>query len=256
MFRLGRNPRKYDPRIPHLSALMGGRLLTISPPPPSVDWSANMPQDFGVMRNDSLGCCIISAFYHSRQIWSFNTESEITDPDSDVISLYEKSCGYNPDDPHSDQGGNEQDVLNYLVNTGAPVGDGSAVDKLIAFVEVDVRNITDIKTVINECGVCYIGINMPQALMDNVTPVWGYNKGDDTTSAGGHAVILCGYNADGPFLISWGSKYQMTWSFFSQYVDEAYALADNIWFESNGNTLLGLNRTSLETLMVGIKESQ
>ena len=81
-----------------------------------------MPADFGVMLNDQLGCCTIAAYFHARQVWSFNAGGmEITNPDSDVLFGYQKICGYDPSNPTTDQGGNEQDVLTYLLNTGPPV---------------------------------------------------------------------------------------------------------------------------------------
>jgi hypothetical protein len=254
MFKLGRHPRKFNPRIPHLSSLMGGKILTIAQPPAAVDYSNKMTFPAGVFMNDTIGDCTAAAFYHARQVFSSQTGNEITDPTYDVLALYELSTGYVPTDPSTDNGGDEQAVLTYILNNGAPIGDGSSVDKLIAFVEVDVCNQDDIKTVINECGVCYIGVNMPQTLMDGMEPLWDYQTGDDTTSAGGHAVVLVGYDATGPFLISWGNKYQMTWAFFAQYVEEAYALIDNLWFNTAGGTVLGMTKQTLEALMEGIKE--
>ena len=41
--KLGRLARSYDPRIPHLSALVAGK--TIAPPPPACDWTEKMPKN-------------------------------------------------------------------------------------------------------------------------------------------------------------------------------------------------------------------
>ena len=52
-FKLGRLARGHNPAIPHLSALVAGQ--TLPPPPPSVDYTAQMPANLGMMMNDTLG---------------------------------------------------------------------------------------------------------------------------------------------------------------------------------------------------------
>jgi hypothetical protein len=44
----------------------------------------------------------------------------------------------------------------------------------------------------------------------------------------------------------------MTWSFFAAYVDEVYAIADNLWIESGGSTPGGLTLPELEAQMQAI----
>jgi hypothetical protein len=70
-------------------------------------------QDWGMMLNDRLGCCTISAVGHAVQTWTANALGrELTVPDSSILEYYEKWDGYNPADPATDQGGVEIDVLN------------------------------------------------------------------------------------------------------------------------------------------------
>ncbi len=124
-FKLGRTARAYDPRIPHMSALLAGKALPA--PPPSVDFTKGMPDNLGMMLNDTLGDCTCAAVYHAIQVWTFNAskgKSIDTEPDSDVKRLYELACGYNPNTPGEGPGGNEQRVLKYLLRKGAPLGKG------------------------------------------------------------------------------------------------------------------------------------
>jgi hypothetical protein len=245
--RLGRQPRTYNPSIPHMSALMAGRQL--APAPIECDYTKGMPDDLGFMLNDQLGDCTCAAYFHARQIWSYNaTGTEITNSDSDVLGLYEKACAYDPSNPTTDQGGNEQDVLTYLLNTGAP-----DCSKILAFVEVDPRNMDDVKRAIYENGCAYIGINLPQsALSADNTVAWDVIPND--TIAGGHAVILVGYDLDGFDLISWGKRYRCTNAFMAQYCEESYAIADPLWIAKTGKTPLGMSITELENLMVALKD--
>lgn len=259
-YKLGRLQRTYDARIPHLSALVAGQ--TLPAPPTAVDYTKGMPANLGMMRNDTLGDCTCAAVYHAIQVWTFNaggrkTSSMVTQPDSDVEKLYVLACGYNPRVPGEGPGGNEQHVLTYLLNQGAPIGPkGAARQKITAFVEVDQRNTDDVKRTINDCGLAYIGFNVPQSIQPPNAPppaVWEYVP-DQSNILGGHAVILAGYDANGARVISWGQYYTMTWDFFARFVDEVYAIADSEWIDSGGKTPGGLTLEELEVQMQALKE--
>jgi hypothetical protein len=254
--RLGRLHRAYNPRVPHMSALLAGQAPAA--PPPQIDWTAKMPKELGVMRNDVLGDCTCAAYYHARQVWSFNTGGNmITEPDPDVVKLYVLACGYNPKVAGEGPGGNEQHVLTYLLNKGAPTGpSGAPRDKIAAFVEVDPRNTDDVKRTIADCGVAYIGFNVPESVMPAGSPppeVWTVDPAHNKI-VGGHAVVLAGYDANGARVISWGQYYTMTWDFFATYVDEVYAIADNTWIDTKGTTPGGFTLDQLEQQMQGLKE--
>lgn len=250
----GRHPRAHNPGVPHMSAL---KSLRTSMPviPASVDHTAGMPSEFGMMLNDTLGDCTCAAFYHARQVWTkMGGGREITDPDKDVLDLYMGACGYRPGHPETDQGGNEQHVLTYLHNVGALTGSvGKVRDRILAFFEVDHHIHDDVKLAILEAGVLYIGFNVPSLLDDpNCPDVWDVVPGK-TDITGGHAVVLTGYDTQGVSLISWGQKYKMTWAFFDKFVDEAYAIVDKNWFMATGKTPLGLTVQQLEQQMAALR---
>jgi hypothetical protein len=251
-YKFGRKRRTFNSRIPHYSALLNIRRGALLPVPDQVDYTKGMPVDFGMMANDRLGICTCAAYYHARQVWTFNAQGvEITEPDRDVIKLYEEACHYNPLLFWTDAGGVEQDVLQYLLDKGAPIGDGSTRVKILAFAEVDFRNIDDVKRTIFECGVAYIGFAVPSNL-DPESSVWDYDPSATLTNEG-HAVVLVGFEAGMFKLISWGRLYQMTEAFFSQYVDECYAIADPAFIESAGLTPAGLTLQELEEQMQAMR---
>ena len=257
-FRLGRTPRAFDPRIPHMSALLAAKQLP--PPPASVDYSKGMPQDLGMMLNDTLGDCTCAAFYHAIQVWTFNAsdgKSIDTEQDDDVKKLYELACGYKPATPGEGPGGNEQHVLKYLLQHGAPCGVGKTRNKIAAFMEVDPRNIDDVKRAIDDCGVAYIGFQVPASLMppgQEPPSVWTVDP-SNTKMVGGHAVVLPGYDANGARVISWGQYYTMTWDFFAKYVDEVYGIADQDWVAATGKTPCNLTLAELEQQMEALREA-
>jgi hypothetical protein len=252
---LGRTPRTYNPRVPHLSALLAGQVLP--PIPAAQDWTAGLPANLGMMLNDTLGDCTCAAYYHARQVWTFNaTKTEVTEPDSDVELLYIDACGYNPKKGGEGPGGSEQHVLSYLLKRGAPIGPkGQQREKILGFVEVDPRNTADIQRTIYDCGLAYIGFEVPDYIMPpNGAPpaVWDYKPGAKTI--GGHAVILAAYNANGATVISWGERYTATWAFVNNVVDEAYAIADASWVAATGKTPGGLTTAQLEAQMSALRE--
>ena len=254
-FKLGRTARSHDSRVPQLHNLLAGKPLP--PAPAQLDYTKGMPANLGIMKNDTLGDCTCAAYYHAIQVWSYNAKTIDTEPDIDVVLLYEQACGYNPKQGGEGPGGNEQKVLTFLLNTGAPFGPtGTQRHKISAFVEVPVNNIGAIKTTIQDCGVCYIGFNVPKYMMgtgNGPLPVWDVEPHADNTIIGGHAVVLAGYDANGIRLISWGSYYTMTWAFFEKFVDEAYGIADSDWFAQTGKNLAGLTLPQLEAAMQQLK---
>lgn len=64
------------------------------------------------MLNDNLGDCTIVGVAHAIQVWTLSRGNEVTVPDPTVLQYYEQWDGYNPNNPASDQGGVELDVLN------------------------------------------------------------------------------------------------------------------------------------------------
>jgi hypothetical protein len=257
-FRLGRLARSYDKRIPMLHTLMEG--IVPQPVKPAVDYTNGMPKDLGVMLNDTLGDCTCAAYYHAIQVWTYNAlgpKQMVTVPDKDVEDLYEQACGYKPAKGGEGPGGNEQHVLTFILKKGAPSGpSGQQRHQLDAFVEVDVKNTDNIKRAINDCGVAYIGFNVPQYIMppnQNPLSVWDVDPKADNTIVGGHAVVLAGYDAAGARVISWGGYYTMTWAFFAKFVDEAYAIADPDWISVKKTTPGGLSLQQLEQAMQALK---
>jgi hypothetical protein len=241
---LGRKPRAYDQRIPHYSSLVAGRRKLIAPPPVAVDYTSKMPANFGQMLNDSLGDCTCAALAHAVQVTSFASGSEITPPDNAVLTLYESACGYDPADPSTDQGGVEQNVLKYVMANG--IQTGAAPVTVSGFVEVDPRSIIDLRRVIYECGFVYIGVDLPTSWEN--TNHWTKTP-DEAPIAGGHAIILAGYDMNGFTGISWGEIVTVDISAILQRCDEAYAVMLSTWFETSGKTIAGLSQSDLTAMM-------
>jgi len=224
--------------------------------PPVLDHTksgtAELPEELGMMLNNKLQNCACAAYYHARQVWTFQTTGRAdTEPNANVELLYEKACGYKPAEGGEGPGGVEQHVLRFLHTEGAPVGtDGKGREKIAAFFEIERRQ-DDVKRAIFECGVAYIGMMVPENVhpaTGEPPPLWTVDPRKPKIVEG-HAVILVGYDDVGFLFISWGRRYKMTWEFFTAYVDEAYAVADHAWMSAKGRSPAGLSAQQLEEQM-------
>jgi hypothetical protein len=241
--KLGRKAVVVDTRTMRLSKYF---TATLPPPPVSRDWSKG-GKTWGLMLNDQLGDCTIAGLGHAVQIWTINSSQEVTVPDSAILQAYEDWCGYSPSDPSTDQGGIELNVLKDFK------AQGLAGHNLTAFASVLPANQQHVMQAINLFVGLYIGMEIPQYIMSGEPPsLWDIDITADNTIIGGHAVYITGYDLIGPKFISWGTNYQMTWAYFTKFVDEAYALISKDFIEASGLSPSGFSLMDLETDLVNI----
>jgi hypothetical protein len=219
-----------------------------------------MPEDLGMMLNDKLLNCTCAAFYHALQVWSFNAAGRssgqmLTASDANVTELYKLACGYDSRKPGEGPGGKAQPVLKYLLKHGAPIGPRR--NKILAYIEIDPRQVDDVKRAINDCGLVYVGFNVPKYLGPqnrHLPEIWDVDPAN-RRFIGGHAVVLPGYDEQTLDVISWGRFYKMTWKFFGKYVEEVYAVADQAWIAATGKTPGGLTLKELDRQMEALREA-
>lgn len=240
--KLGRRAVKTDSRTLRLSSYIKPALPA---PPASCDYSKGITY-WGMMNNDTLGCCTVAAAAHAIQIFSANVGTEVTLSDAEVLAYYSKWDGYVPGDPSTDNGGIELDVLNRWKN------EEFAGHPLLAFADASVKNMTELKQAIWLFGGLYIGFSVPAYIMQNTPERWDVASGVDDGIVGGHAVFVMGYDADGVFLVSWGGVYKMTWAFWARYVDEAHALLSREFLNANGLNPAGFNLDQLTADLAAI----
>jgi hypothetical protein len=242
--RLGRKAIKTDSR----TLMMANYLKpTLQPPPPAVDWTKGITS-WGMMLNDTLGCCTIAGAAHAVQVWSANTGGEVTVPDPTILSYYEQWDGYVPGQPNTDSGGVELDVLNNWQKNGF------ADRKLLAFADPKPSNLVEIKQSIHMFGGVYIGVALPNTAQKQ--DVWDVVKtgGADAKpgSWGGHCVFVPKYDEHGFTCITWGALKTMTLAFWEKYCDEAHTLLSEVWITAKGSPA-GFDQAQLQADLNTIK---
>lgn len=240
--KLGKRPVRHDKRTLLLADYLTGPL---PPPPAAQDWARHLAK-IGMMLNDQIGDCTCAAAGHAIQIWSSNANREVTVSDADVVAAYSAITGYSPNDPSTDNGAVELDVLNYWRQTG--IGG----HKIAGFVKLEPKNTSHIESAIALFGGTYIGLGLPiSAQNQNVWSVVGGPDGEPG-SWGGHAVYVVEYDAHGLTCITWGQLKRMTWGFWQQYCDEAYGILSNDWL--NPTTHIAPNGFNIGVLMADLQK--
>ena len=244
MFKLGRKAVKHDSRRLMLAKYLAAGLPA---PPAFVDWTNGITQ-FGMMLNDSLGDCTIAGCAHAVQIWTANSASEVTLPDSTILAYYEQWDGYVSGDPSTDNGGVEESVLDDWRQSSF----GGQI--LTAYADADVSNLTEVKQAVQLFLGLYIGANVTnQAMQTAGNPAIAWDQTGDTSSAGGHCVYVTGYDDSYIYFVSWGQIYKMTLAYWNANVDEAHALMSPDLLGSSGLSASGFNSTQLLADLAEIK---
>lgn len=242
-FKLGRKAVKTDSRTLKLAKYLSAGIVS---PPVSVDWSKGIYQ-WGMMLNDTLGCCTIAGVGHAIQVLTANAGTEATVPDSTILQYYENWDGYVDGDPSTDNGGIELDVLNDWKQNGF------SGHKLLAFADPAVSNLTEIKQAIALFGGLYIGLSVTdQVMQNNNDPTVPWDVTPQDTIDGGHCVYAVGYDPNFVYIISWGQIYKMTWAYWTANVDEAHALISPDFIAANGLDAAGFNLTQLRADLAAI----
>ena len=208
--RLGRTPKRDDPRTFQLTALLPS---TVPAPPGKVDVTPGIAT-WPMYANDKYGDCTCAAIGHMIEVWTQEAAGAARlVGDADVLALY--SLVNNG----QDQGANLLDVLHQM-----RTGPGLGGDHVYAYASVDPAHVDMVRAATWLFQGLYIGINMPISAQHQ--KVWDRASGPHgrPRSWGGHAVNVVGYDAAGLTVITWGALQRMTWAFWSEYVEEAWAL--------------------------------
>lgn len=208
------------------------------PPPPSVDYYSAVA-DWGMYLNNTLGDCTCAEVAHQLLAASTYAGVVVRVTNEDVLALYELSGGYVAGNPATDQGAEIQVVL----NDWRTVGIGG--HKCVAFAEIDVSDMTEIRQAVALVGSVDIGFSVSRAAMTQFQAGQPWDvTGDDGGIVGGHSVEVVGYDANYIYVVTWGKVQAMTPAFWAEYVVEAWAVCLREWLSPAGLTPAGLDASA------------
>lgn len=232
--RLAPNPEATHPR----AKLTGHLDLASMQVPEVVDWSAKVTS-WPEYYNQAIGDCTCAGIGHMIQAWTANAGTEVTLPDTDILSMYCTLSGYNPSTGSNDNGCVEQNVLQWMHDTGV------AGHKVDAFAQVNPGSLDEMKAALLVSGALYLGINCPQTAETQAAAnqPWTYIPGSPI--AGGHCVVAVKWDTEYIWVVSWGKLIPMTQEFWQQYGEEAWIVISPDWFNAQEDTPAGLNLAGL-----------
>ena len=194
--------------------------------PTSVDYSAKAQNSLSnIYGNDVLGCCVISMCDHLVGVETGNADNEKVATLDQVIADYSAIGGYNPNDPTTDNGCDEQTAFSYYQQNG--FFDGT---KLAGYVAVDATNKELVKAAIYWFENVCVGFEIPDSGVSPIPAsgqVWNLTGAPNPSN--GHAVMVVGYDDSYVYVATWGMILKVTWDAFAMYMvpaagGECYAL--------------------------------
>lgn len=221
---LGRSKRSvHTPKSLAKRDKVSAYLDTLPDAPPICDYTSGIIT-WGQMMNDTIGDCTCAAAGHLIQDWTAAAGSEVTIPDTAVLSAYEAVGGYVPGKESTDNGAQISDVLNYFQNTG--IGGY----QITAHAEVNLTQMR-VQQGLYTFGGLDLGINLPLSAQNQVGDTWDFvnDTPDEPGSWGGHSVAAVYYSSTGVDCVTWGALQHMTWRWFMYYCEEAHAMIFPQW---------------------------
>ena len=216
-FKLGRKrPIARGPRL-----AFGNYLLADLPKPPlEMLYGAKANLCLSQMfLNDQLGDCVEAAMFHCDGVLEANAGRPIVFTDADVEKVYEVT-GYVPGDPATDQGSDEQTMLNWWQKNGL-LPDGS--HKIAGWAALTGSNRGQVETAIWLFENCLFGVELPDEWVNNMPSASGFmwDVAGPANPNNGHAFIGFGYGPSGVKISTWGMWGEITWAAVAKYASTA-----------------------------------
>jgi hypothetical protein len=215
-FKMGR--RRPVARCPRLS--LGNYLLKALPTPPDMIDYSRLPATFlsDILANDSLGDCTAAAAFHAGGTFLANAGYPIPFTVDDVVRFYSATTGYVPGNDNTDNGGDEQTVLNYWVQNGLTPN----LHKIAGWCHIDGNNKEECQTALWLFENLYFGISLPDAwvhpMPESSNFIWDVAGAADTHN--GHAFCGLSYKENGVGIDTWGLMGTITWEAIAKYTNE------------------------------------
>lgn len=222
----GRRPLRHNADSRARMAKLTAALQALPPDfaPTIVDNTSGITS-WGMMLNDTLGDCTIACPGHMEQAWTAKSGTEITIPDTAILTAYEQFDGYVAGDPSTDQGG---DILT-VCQDWQSVGIGG--HKIAGFAHVNMTQ-ENWQQALYLYGALNTGLNFPQSALAQLGGTLDLDPSkppDPPDPTLGHCVALVYGGPDLAGFVSWGAMLWCTWRFVMYYFNECVACQSSEW---------------------------
>jgi hypothetical protein len=211
-FKLGRRPFV----APKMCMKFAGYQLKAFPTP-QVPWDYTPKAEAALSKvylNDQLGCCVIAWMAHAIGVFTGNaTASADTFTDDQIIAMYTAIGQYDPADPSTDQGCDENTAINYWMNPGFL---GHTIQGVVSVDPTDKQQVQD-------CGWLFenlmFGVGVPQAWIEPFPCADGFHwsVAGDAIPDNGHCFGSAKGDANGLGVSSWGLEGTIDYAAVAKY---------------------------------------
>ena len=246
--RFGKKPPVIDTRTLRFGKYVHAKLTRA---PPAITWGRNIRR-WPLYLNNKFADCTCAAAAHLIENWTAAFGREVVLTTDQVLEFYR----------HFTKPGSEGDcaVLSVLKFWRSH---GLAGHKILAFAQLERRNINEIRQAVAIFGGCYVGLALPKfaAVAQNprdvpwVVPREGLNGNAAPDPQFGHCVAGIAYDEQSLHVVSWGKVKTMSWEFYSDYSDEAYVLLSND-FLSKKKTPAGFDLSQLRQDLATVEKTR
>ena len=118
--------------------------------------------------------------------------------------------------------------------------------KINAFDEVNVSSLSEIQTACAELGPLSAGVNLPAIAQQQFGDGQPWDVvANDGGIEGGHCIVLCGYDAEYLYFVTWGQVQKATYAWWAKYGEEIWCVVSADWVSAQGSDPDGVNLASL-----------
>lgn len=242
--RIGKKAPRFDKRTLSLA-----RYTAALPDPPALSsWVAKVPF-WPMLANDVIGDCTCAAAGHMEQQWmAYHLNKNFIPNTADIVKAYSDVSGYVLGDPSTDNGAVMLDVLRYWRRFGI------AGHRISAYASLQPGDWRDLKQSIMLFGSAYIGLALPLSAMADWNVAQGgiYGAAGRPGGWGGHCVPVVAYDDNCFVVVTWGGLFLMSYNFYLDYCDEAYAVMSPDWVSRESKAPSGFDLDALKSDLVAL----
>jgi len=231
--------------------------LTKLPAPPEEFGHGDALQDYGMLKNDWCGDCVIAGAAHETIVWRKEAHLYYAFDDKCAVGDYSALTGFDPSQTDAngnnptDQGTDMQQAAEYRRTVGIVDSLGWR-HRIVAYMALQPGNVAQLVAATYLFDAVGVGIRFPasaQAQFEQGIP-WSVVPGDPIE--GGHYVPCVGRRNGLLDVITWGALHQMSPEFYQANCDEvvAYLTIENL---ISGRTPEGFDLAQLQADLAALK---
>jgi hypothetical protein len=213
------------------------------PKPPAEFGHERLVTNWGMLGNDTAGCCVWAGAGHEVMLWNREAGRTANVTTTSTLKNYSLVTGYDPTTGANDSGTDMEEAAKYRRQTGLLDADGKR-HKIGAYVALEPGDLDQLWYATYLFDGVGIGVEFPTQWMDafNAGKPWDAIRRPKVE--GGHYITAPAKRAGDAVIITWGQATPLTPRGYQQFNDEslAYLTEEKL---TNGRSLEGFDLATL-----------